>query len=202
MIFKNFKQFLCDFIKNSMNYQLHHAQLHQNTKQKPQQNIQAFASYLKNLKAHISLITEKHHYNTLFIKLQLKLKVAFINFQTLPDIFKSLIALSVRLKQNQQQLFSSITSIKHNQSENGVKRANTGQQLKKPKSEKISASDQHRKQTDNKSKKDVICYQCNKKSHYKLQCFKLAKKQLKNTNQAPVREMHIKENDQYPQKTS
>ena len=32
MIFKNFKQFLLDFIENFMNYQLHYMQLHQNIK--------------------------------------------------------------------------------------------------------------------------------------------------------------------------
>ena len=44
---------------------------------------------------------KKHCYSILFMKLQSELKVVFINFQILPDIFKSLIALSVRLKQNQ-----------------------------------------------------------------------------------------------------
>ena len=39
MIFKNFKQFLLDFIEDLMNHQLHHVQLHQNTRQEPQQNI-------------------------------------------------------------------------------------------------------------------------------------------------------------------
>ena len=57
---------------------------------------------------------KEHCCSILFTKLQSKLKVVFINFQTLFDIFKSLIALDVRLKQNQQQLFSSIISIKHN----------------------------------------------------------------------------------------
>ena len=32
MIFKNFKQFLLNLVKNSINHQLHHMQLHQNTK--------------------------------------------------------------------------------------------------------------------------------------------------------------------------
>ena len=107
MIFKDFKQFLLDFVENSMNHQLHHVQLHQNVKQRSQQSIQTFTSYLKNLEAHISSMIKKHYYNILFTKLQSELKVAFINFQTLPDTFKSLIALSARLKQNQQQLFSS-----------------------------------------------------------------------------------------------
>ena len=39
MIFKNFKQFLFNFIKNLINCQFHHMQLHQNTRQEPQQNI-------------------------------------------------------------------------------------------------------------------------------------------------------------------
>ena len=39
IIFKNFKQFLIDFIKDFINHQFHHTQLHQNTKQKPQQSI-------------------------------------------------------------------------------------------------------------------------------------------------------------------
>ena len=125
----------------------------------------------------------------------------FINFQILPDIFKSLIALGVRLKQNQWQLFSSIISIKHNQSENGVKGANAEQQSKKLKNEEVLVPDQHRKQTNDKSKESVICYQCNKKGHYKLQCSELARKHLKNANQTPVREMHIKEKDQCPQKS-
>ena len=102
MIFKNFKQFLLDFVKNLMNHQLHHAQLHQNAKQESQQSIQTFASYLKNLEAHILSMTEEHYYSILFTKLQSELRIMLINFQTLPDIFKSLVALGARLKQNQQ----------------------------------------------------------------------------------------------------
>ena len=39
MIFKDFKQFLFNFVKDFINCQLHHAQLHQNIKQESQQNI-------------------------------------------------------------------------------------------------------------------------------------------------------------------
>ena len=61
------------------------------------------------------------------MKLQLKLRVVLINFQTLPDTFKSLVALGARLEQNQWQLSSSATSTKHNWPENGVKeRINAG----------------------------------------------------------------------------
>ena len=69
MIFKNFKQFLLNLIKDFINHQLHYMQLHQNAKQRSQQSIQAFALYLKNLKVYISFITKKHYHNTLFIKL-------------------------------------------------------------------------------------------------------------------------------------
>ena len=97
-----------------------------------------FASYLKNLKAHISPMMKKHHHSTLFTKLQPELRIAFINFQTLSDIFESLVALSVRLEQNQQQLSSSIISIKHSQLENDVReRINAEQQLKKPKGKEV-----------------------------------------------------------------
>ena len=63
-----------------------------------------------------------------------------------------------------------------------MKRIYTKQQLKKLKGEKVSASNQHKKQTDDRNKKGVICYQCNKKGYYKSQCFELTKKQLKNAN--------------------
>ena len=201
MTFKNFKQFLLNLVKDPINHQLHHTQLHQNTRQEPQQSIQAFASYLKNLKAHIPPITKKHCHSTLFMKLQSKLKIALTNFQTLPDTFESLVALNTRLKQNQQQLSGNATSIKHSQPENSVKGINTGQQSKKPKSEEVSAPNQHKRQTDDKSKESVICYQCNKKGYYKLQCPELTKEQLKNANQTPVREVHVKGKDQHPQKS-
>ena len=140
-------------------------------------------------------MTEKHYYSTLFIKLQFELKITLTNFQTLPDIFESLVALSIRLEQNQQQLPGSATLIKYSQPKNGVKRINTGQQSKKSKGEEVSASNQHKEQTDDKSKEDVICYQCNKKGHYKSQYSKLTREQSKNVNQAPVREMHVKGKD-------
>ena len=92
----------------------------------------------------------------------------FINFQTLSDIFESLVALNVRLKQNQQQLSDSAISIKCSWPENGMKRINIEQQLKKPKNEEISALNQQKRWIDDKSKKNVIYYQCNKKGHYKL----------------------------------
>ena len=139
MIFKNFKQFLLDFVKDFMNHQLHHMQLHQNARQRLQQSIQVFILYLKNLKTHIPFMTEEHHHSILFTKLQPELKIVFINFQILPDTFESLVALNVRLEQNQQQLSSSITLIKYNQLENGVKKINTGQQSKKLKSKEVSA---------------------------------------------------------------
>ena len=52
------------------------------------------------------------------------------------------------------------------------------------------------------TKKNVICYQCNKKGHYKLQCFELIKKQFKNANQTSVRKIYIKGKNQCLQKTS
>ena len=134
--------------------------------------------------------------------MQSELKIAFINFQTLPDIFESLVALGARLEQNQWQLPDSATLIKCSQSENGVKGINTGQQSKKPKNEEISMFNQHKRWTDDKSKEGVIYYQCNKKNHYKLQYLKLTKKQFKNANQAPVREVHVKGKDQHSQKSS
>ena len=126
----------------------------------------------------------------------------FTNFQILSNTFKSLVTLNARLKQNQWQLFSSTTSIKCSWLENGVKeRINTEQQLKKLKSEEVSASNQHKRWTDDKSKKNVICYQCNKKNHYKSQYSELIKKQFKNVNQAFVREVHVKRKDQCSQKS-
>ena len=201
MIFKNFKQFLLDFIENSINHQFHHVQLHQNTKQESQQSIQAFASYLKNLEAHIPLMMKKHCCSTLFTKLQPELRVVFINFQTLPDTFESLVALSARLKQNQWQLPGSAILIKCSWPENGMKRTNTGQQSKKPKNEEVSAFNQHKRWTDDKNKKNVTCYQCNKKGHYKLQYSKVARKQFKNANQAPVRKVCVKGKYQCSQKS-
>ena len=124
----------------------------------------------------------------------------FINFQTLSDTFESLIALNARLKQNQWQLFSNVILIKYNQSENDVKRINTEQQSKKPRGEKVSAPNQHKKWIDNKSKEGVICYQCNKKGHYKLQCSELMKEQPKNINQTSVRKVHVKRKDQHSQR--
>ena len=136
MIFKNFKQFLLDLVEDSMNCQLHHVQLHQNARQESQQSIQVFASYLKNLKAHISFMMEKHCCSILFMKLWSELRVVLINFQTLSDTFESLVVLNVRLKQNQWQLSSSTISIKCSWSENG-ERTNAGQQSKKPRGEEV-----------------------------------------------------------------
>ena len=145
-------------------------------------------------------MTEEHYCSILFMKLQPELKIAFINFQTLSDTFKSLIALDVRLEQNQWQLSSSIISIKCSWPENGVKEVNTEQQSKKSKSKEVSAPGQHREWIDDRSKKGVICYQCNKKGHYKSQYLKLTREQLKNVNQTPVGEVHVKGKDQHPQK--
>ena len=82
-----------------------------------------------------------------------------------------------------------------------MKRTSAGQQSKKSRSEEVSAPNQQKKQIDNRSKEGVICYQCNKKGHYKLQCSELAKEQFKNANQTPVREMCVKGKDQCPQKS-
>ena len=62
------------------------------------------------------------------------------------------------------------------------KKTNTEQQSKKLKNEEVSAFNQHKEQTDDKSKKSVIFYQCNKKNHYKLQYSELTKEQSKNAN--------------------
>ena len=145
---------------------------------------------------------KKHCHSTLFTKLQSELRVVLTNFQILSDIFESLVALGVRLEQNQHQLFSSAILIKHSWLENGMKkRINAEQQSKKSKSEKISAFNQQKKWTDNRNKKGVTCYQCNKKGHYKLQCFELIREQLKNANQAPVGKVCVKGKDQHSQKS-
>ena len=119
---------------------------------------------------------KKHYHSSLFIKLQSELKIVFINFQILSDIFENLVALSVKLKQNQWQLSGSVISTKHNWLENDVKGINAEQQLKKLKGEEVSIPNQYKKQTDDKNKENVICYQYNKKGHYKSQCSKLIKK--------------------------
>ena len=42
----------------------------------------------------------------------------------------------------------------------------------------------------------MICYQCNKKGHYKSQCSELTRKQLKNVNQTSMKKVHVKRKDQ------
>ena len=118
---------------------------------------------------------------------------------------ESHVAQSASTRQSASKDFSWVSNrvlAGYSQSENDVKKkTNTEQQSKKLKDKEILVLNQHKKWTDDKNKKDVTCYQCNKKGHYKSQCSELAKKQLKNVNQAPVREMHVKEKDQHSQKT-
>ena len=82
-----------------------------------------------------------------------------------------------------------------------MKGINAGQQSKKSRDEEVSVPNQHKRQTDDKSKKNVICYQYNKKGHYKLQCPELTREQPKNANQAPVGEVCVKGKDQCSQKS-
>ena len=106
------------------------------------------------------------------------------------------------LKQNQQQLSSKDTSSKQScQKTDNKKNINTNQSSKKCCAEEMTVSTQLKSQVEDKQKKSIICYQCQKKNHYKSQCSELTSEQGKNVNWVSVKEVQIKKKDQHSLKT-
>lgn len=66
-----FSKFLLDIIEDSVNHQLHIAQMYTDTVQLLNQSVHTFDSYLSTLKAQLLLYSEDHMWTHFFIKLRL-----------------------------------------------------------------------------------------------------------------------------------
>ncbi len=75
-----FINYLLNFVKDSVNHQLHNAQTYTETVQKLSQSVHAFAAYFSTLKVQLMLYNEKQLIMHFFTKLQLEIRKILLNY--------------------------------------------------------------------------------------------------------------------------
>ncbi len=95
-----FINYLLNFVKDSVNCQLHNAQTYIKAVQKSSHSVQTFAAYLSTLKVQLMLYNEKQLIMHFFTKLRSEIRKILLNYQDLLNKQNSLITLTVQLKSN------------------------------------------------------------------------------------------------------
>jgi len=75
-----FISYLLNFVKDSMNCQLHNAQMYTEAVQKSSQSVHAFAAYLSTLKVQLLFYNEKQLVMHFFTKLWSEIKKILLNY--------------------------------------------------------------------------------------------------------------------------
>ena len=190
--FKNYSDFLLNFVENPMNCQFHSVQLFNDAKQLKKQLIHAFNAYFSSLKVQLSSYTEKQKRIHFFTKLKSSIKIVLTNYQNLSSIKKNLLSLTARLKNNiKMKKKNNIINFfnQFNQSANKFgknEKPNKKNWKKKFDSNKPVKSEEKQQETKWKNRKkrkendsSILCFHCKKLDHVKQKCSNLKKK--KNT---------------------
>ena len=82
------------------------AQQFKETEQKLNQSVYSFDIYLSTLKAQLSLYSEEHKVQHLFIWLQQEICMTLMNYQELSDSQNALLSLTSQLKNNLLELIT------------------------------------------------------------------------------------------------
>ena len=169
-----------------MNRQLHFAQKFQNAKQNEKQIAQIFDNHLSYLKVQLHSFTEKQRRINFFIRLRFALRAALTNFQNIFDRRENLIILAIKLKINIKRHDNVITTFSdRSKSSKNVRRKFS----KHKKKDDAQSADEKSKHENKKSKKkktksifEIICYNCEQKEHYAIQCLNASKNDKIKTN--------------------
>jgi hypothetical protein len=173
----NFIDFLLNFIENSMNWSIDMTQQYANTLQWLNQMIWMFAIFLSILKHQLSSYNDEHKWAHLFIKLRSELRVIIINVQSISNTWDALINLIAWLEINLWK--ERVLSLKWSQDKDDLYdqdkiNKKTHQKRKKShKSIKLNTSSKLDSNTSihyNKDLLNIICYTCNRKNHYSINC--------------------------------
>ena len=172
----NFIDFLLNLIENSMNWSIDVTQQYANALQRSDQMIQTFATHLSILKHQLSLYSDEHKRTHLFIKLRSELHVIITNVQLISITWNVLINLVARLKTNLRK--EHVLSLKWFQDEDlhdwdkinkktHLKQKKSHQSTRYNSSLKISL---HTSSCYSKNLFNIMCYTCNWKNHYFINC--------------------------------
>ena len=175
LIWKYFKVFLLNIIKNSVNCMLTAAQQFKETEQKLNQSVYSFNTYLSTLKTQLSLYSKEHKMQYLFIWLYWEICMTLMNYQELSDSWDALLSLTSQLENNLLRLTTvklKAISISHKvrqYSEMPKSKTSIVSETKmKCKWENKMKTTSH--SITNKNKSDITYYKCQKKEHYINKC--------------------------------
>ena len=172
----NFIDFLLNLIENLMNRSIDVTQQYVNALQRLNQMIWTFATHLSILKHQLSLYNDEHKWTHLFIKLRSELRVIITNVQSISITWDALINLVARLKINLRK--EHVLSLKWSQDEDlhDQDKINKKTHSKWKKSHWLirfdfsSKTSSHASSCYSKNLFNIMCYICNQKSHYFIDC--------------------------------
>jgi hypothetical protein len=145
--------------------------------------------FLSILKHQLWLYNDEHKWAHLFIKLKSKLHVIIINVQSIFNTWDALINLIARLKINLRK--EHVLSSKWSQDKDDLydqDKINKKTHQKRKKSHKsikfntLLKSSSNTSTCYNKNLSNIICYTCNRKNHYSINCRDEKIKRLKELN--------------------
>ena len=182
--FDRFMQFLLDLIGDPVNRQLDYALQFSEARQKDNQTVREFDTYLTNLEAHLTPYNEEQQVTHLFTKLRPELRDSITNYQQVPTTKAELLVVATRVEGNlnrskkgsrpngedrpkgskppgnkRKREDRDHKNAKSGDTKKGKRSNNTGQTKAKP------ASD-----TKVKDHSELTCYTCGIKGHISPNC--------------------------------
>jgi len=146
-----------------------------NTLQRSDQIIWTFATHLSTLKHQLSLYNDEHKWTHLFIKLRSELRMIITDVQSISITWNALINLVAQLKTNLRK--EHILSLKwswdkdlHDQDRINKTHSKWKKSHRSIKFNSSSKTSSHTSSRYNKNLFNIMCYMCNWKSHYFIDC--------------------------------
>jgi hypothetical protein len=97
---QEFSDFLLDLIQNPVNRQLNTAQKYADARQKPNQSVHAYVTYIESLEEELEPYSEDQRRLHLLTTLRPELRTTITSHQNIPSTRADLIALAARLEEN------------------------------------------------------------------------------------------------------
>ena len=175
--FAYFRNFLLDLVADPLNRRLLAYERLDEARQKPDQKVTLFKSYLEELESHVEPVPEEHRANSFLAKLRPDLKALVIGTGRVPKTREEILALAILQEGNLERSKGGKSSSLGRSPDDRVSKS--GSSGNKSQSSRHQRKIENRRQQQQPSKqsseanpdhKNDTCYHCGKKGHRKPEC--------------------------------
>ena len=186
--FEDFKQFLLNLVSDPVNRRLLAYERFESARQLPNQKVSVFKAYLEETESHLPEFTEAHRANLFLAKLNAELKSKILSTGEAASTREGILAKAIMQEKTLERVrsgggntstHSKPSKSSPNKSKGFSNKSNDQSNSQSSSRRGTGANDQREVRDSTKRKrerdetarlKDVTCYGCNEKGHYKSDC--------------------------------